>query len=362
MTVQQEDAKQRGCSVYHIPTDEYIRDEYGLLRDTRQIPRDTSCYSPCHGKSINDEATAEDLNIVIAYSKTAQEAGRGTLPCIFYIHGGCRYGGTAYSGYLQRVRDWATYFNAIAVSVDYRLSPNEVDESPTGEEPTNDCFDALSWVYRHLGAEEDEVLRYGDQSKVIVFGTSSGGGLAAATVMKWCQERREGSRRSLGELHGLILEAPQLDDRCNTRSHDKFKNGNMFTSGDALLGWSVSLGIRRGTEHVSILEAPARASGVDVQGFPPTYIDVGTAEPFRDEAEGFCNTLRKAKVDVELNCWDGGFHGFFTAVPDALISQLCNLAKLEWLCRRLGVQDNVIDTEYKKAREAYNTRQKGLAA
>ncbi|KAJ8132615.1 hypothetical protein O1611_g1009 [Lasiodiplodia mahajangana] len=345
-----------------IPTDEHIRDEYGLLRDTRQIPRDSSCYGTLHQKSVNDQATVEELNIVITYGKAIRGAKLGTLPCIFYIHGGCRYGGTPYSGYLQRARDWATCFNAIAVSVDYRLSPNEPDESPTGEEPTNDCFDALSWVYHHLGAHEDDVLRYGNRSKVIVFGTSAGGGLAASTVMKWCRAKREASSRPLGELYGLILEAPQLDDRCNTQSHEKFKNGNMFTSRDALQGWDVSLGARRGTEHVSIFEAPARASRTDVQGFPPTYIDVGTAEPFRDEAENFYNTLRKAKVDVEMNSWDGGFHGFFTAVPDALISRLCNLTKLEWLCRRLGVQENIIDTEYNKFREAYNARQKGLAA
>ncbi|KAI1133087.1 Alpha/Beta hydrolase protein [Nemania abortiva] len=344
------------------PTDEYIWDEYRLLRDTRWVPRDTSCRSPFYRELVNDKVIAEYLNIVISYSKTIQEAELGTLPCIFYIHGGCRYGGTAYSGYLQRVRDWATYLNAIAVSVDYRLSPNESDESPTGEEPTNDCFDALSWVYLHLGADGDDILRYGSRRNLIVFGSSSGGGLAASTVMKWCRERRGGSNGSLGDLCGLILEAPQLDDRCNTQSHKKFRNGNMFTSSDALQGWNVSLGDRRGTERVSIFEAPARASGSDVQGFPSTYIDVGTAEPFRDEAENFYNTLRKAKVDVEMRFWDGGFHGFFTAVPDALVSRLCNLTKLRWLCQRLGVQDNDIDKEYKKLQEAYNARKKGLAA
>lgn len=158
------------------PTDEYIRGEHGLFRDTRQIPRGISCHGRCYQKLVKNNVIAECMNVVIAYSKTVQEAELGTLPCIFYIHGGGRYGGTPYSGYLERAREWATHLNAIAVSVDYRLSPNESDESPTGEEPTNDCFDALTWIYHHLGADKDSILKYGDRTKIIVFGTSSGGG------------------------------------------------------------------------------------------------------------------------------------------------------------------------------------------
>ncbi|TGJ81199.1 hypothetical protein E0Z10_g7567 [Xylaria hypoxylon] len=340
------------------PTDEYVWHEYGLLRDTRQIPRDASCRSPDYRKLVNDKVITEDVGVVIAYERRAQEAELGTLPCIFYIHGGNRYGGTPYSGFLERAKEWATRFEAIFVSVNYRLSPNESDESSTGEEPTNDCFDALAWVYCRLGVDEDDILKHGDRTKIIVFGTSAGGGLAASTVMKWCQERREGSASTLGDLYGLVLEAPQLDDRCNTPSHDKFKNGNMFTSRDAEQGWNASLGARRRTEHVSIFEAPARATDADVKGFPPTYVEVGTAEPFRDEAENFYNTLHKANVDVEMNVWSGGFHGFFTAEPNALVSRLCNLTKLRWLCRRLGVQDKGIDDEYEEVKEAYDARPK----
>lgn len=159
-----------------IPTDEYIEDKYGLLRCIRQIPRDVSCRGPNYQAMVNNNVITERVNVVVVYKKTVREAELGTLPCIFYIHGGCRYGGTPYSGYLERAREWATYFNAIAVSVEYRLSPNESDESPTDEGPTNDCFDALTWVYHQLGADEDSILRHGSRRKIIVFGTSAGGG------------------------------------------------------------------------------------------------------------------------------------------------------------------------------------------
>lgn len=159
-----------------IPTNEYIQNKYRLLRDARQIPRDMSCRGPDYQTLVDNKVITEDVNVVVVYQNTVPEAELGTLPCIFYIHGGCRLGGTPYSGCLERAREWATYFNAISVSVEYRLSPNKSDESPTGEGPTNDCFDALTWVYRQLGTDEDRILRHGSQTKIVVFGTSSGGG------------------------------------------------------------------------------------------------------------------------------------------------------------------------------------------
>ncbi|KAK5634781.1 hypothetical protein RRF57_010494 [Xylaria bambusicola] len=342
------------------PTDEYIQSRYRLCLETRQIPRIISCRGPDYQALIDARVIADNVKVVITYKETIKRSELGTLPCIFYIHSGNRYGGTPYSGLFERAREWVTLFQALVVSVDYRLSPNQSDGSPTGEEPTNDCFDALMWTYQHLGKDGDAILKYGDRKKIILFGSSAGGGLAAATVLKWCHERHEGSCGTLGDLYGLFLEVPQLDDRCNTPSHDKFKKGNMFTSEDAIQGWTASLGTRRGTENVNIFEAPARASAADVKGFPPTFIDVGSAEPFRDEAVDFYNTLRNADVEVEMKIWQGGFHGFFTAEPNALISRVCNLTKLKWLCRRLEVQDKKLDDEYEEARDAYEARSREI--
>lgn len=107
----------------------------------------------------------------------------------------------------------------------------------------------------------------------------------------------------------------------------------MFTSVDAVQGWHASLGARRGTEDVSIFEAPARATLIDLQDFPTTYIEVGTVEPFRDEAANFYSALDTVGVKVEMRLWRGRFHGFFVAVPDALVSRFCNMSKPKWLSR-----------------------------
>ncbi|KAI8628221.1 Alpha/Beta hydrolase protein [Xylariaceae sp. FL1651] len=352
------------------PTDEETRGSYGLVRHTRNVPRDLSNRGTVNQKLMSKRAISQSIKIVIAHGETAQRAMPGSLPCIFYIHGGNRLGGNQYSGgYLDRAKVWANSFRAIVIGVDYRLSPNDLDwnsdlpsdkrnTSPTDEEPTNDCFDALAWVYNHLGHNShDEILKYGNPAKLIVFGTSAGAGLAASTVMKWCRGRREGSTRMPGDLYGLVLEAPQLDDRCNTKSHQRFKDGNMFTSRDARQGWEVSLGDRRGTTGISIFEAPARATKDDVLGFPPTYIEVGGAEPFRDEAVAFGNLLEAADVAVETHVWRGGFHGFFAAVPNATISKMCSLTKLRWLGALLRVPlSKEVEGEYERVKASYEAK------
>nr|WP_281004703.1 alpha/beta hydrolase fold domain-containing protein [Nocardia veterana] len=54
--------------------------------------------------------------------------------------------------------------------------------------------------------------------------------------------------------------------------------------------------------------APARAT--DLSGLPHTFIDVGDAEGFRDEAIDYARNLSRAGVSVDLHVWAGGFHGY----------------------------------------------------
>src|SRR4051794_4637543 len=65
----------------------------------------------------------------------------------------------------------------------------------------------------------------------------------------------------------------------------------------------------RGGPDLSPYAAPARAT--DVAGLPATFIDVGSAEIFRDEAIDYGARLAQAGVPVELHVWAGGFHGFY---------------------------------------------------
>ncbi len=74
----------------------------------------------------------------------------------------------------------------------------------------------------------------------------------------------------------------------------------------------------------------------DLAGLPPSFIDVGSAETFRDEAIGYAQRLMAAGNACELHVWPGAFHGFYTIAPHAKVSQACVATRDAWLARLLG--------------------------
>jgi acetyl esterase/lipase len=99
------------------------------------------------------------------------------------------------------------------------------------------------------------------------------------------------------------------------------------------MGWTALLGDARGGPDVSPYAAPARAD--DLSGLPPAFIDVGSAETFRDEAVAYASRLWQAGGRAELHVWPGGFHGYDLMAPQAALSQDTKAARLRWLRRLL---------------------------
>jgi acetyl esterase/lipase len=96
------------------------------------------------------------------------------------------------------------------------------------------------------------------------------------------------------------------------------------------------LGERRGTPDVPPYAAPARAE--DLSGLPPTYLEAGSAETFRDEVVAYASGIWAAGGDAELHVFPGGFHGFDFLVPAAALSRDARDARLKWLRRTLPVR------------------------
>jgi acetyl esterase/lipase len=239
----------------------------------------------------------------------------GPLGCIYHTHGGGMIVGDNRSG-LERVLDWTERFGMVLVSVDYRLAP----ETPHPG-PVNDCYAGLVWTAAH--AEE---LGF-DPDRMIVAGGSAGGGLAAAITLM---------ARDLGgpALRGQMLMCPMLDDRNNTPSATQMAGLGVWDQTANRTGWGALLGDAAGGSDVSPYAAPARAE--DLSGLPPAFVDVGSAETFRDEDVSYATRIWQAGGQAELHVWPGGFHGFDGFVPTAAISRDAQAARVRWLDRILG--------------------------
>lgn len=218
------------------------------------------------------------------------------LPVLVWIHGGGMIGGSV------AVDDW--YCEALVdgvgcavASIEYRLAPEHPHPIPV-----DDCTAALGWV-----AANGDALNL-DPSRLAVGGASAGGGLAAAVVLR--------NRDTAGPtIKFQYLMYPMLDDRAITPSSQAFSNIPTWSREHNANGWHALLGERYQTHSVDAYAAPARAT--DLSGLPPTLIQVGELDTFRDEDIDYATRLLQAGVSTELHVYPGAYHGWELANPTA---------------------------------------------
>lgn len=234
---------------------------------------------------------------------------------IYHIHGGGMIAGDNRFG-VPLMMDWAEELHLAVVSVEYRLAP----ETPHPG-PVEDCYAGLSWTAEH--ADELGI----DPDRIVIAGISAGGGLAAAVAL---MARDRGGPA----LAGQMLMCAMLDDRNDTPSARQMAGLGIWDHTSNQTGWTALLHTACGGPDVSPYAAPARAG--DVSGLPPAFIDVGSAETFRDEDVAYASRIWQAGGVAELHVWPGGFHGFAGLVPQAAVSQAAVAAQLKWLRRLLS--------------------------
>lgn len=122
-----------------------------------------------------------------------------------------------------------------------------------------------------------------------------------------------------------------LDDRNDSLSMRQTDGLGMWDRPRNDVGWTALVGEARGGPEVSPYAAPMRAE--DLSGLPPAFLDAGSAEGFRDEAEEYASRLWSAGGRAELRVWEGGFHGYDWTVPGAEISRAARAARTSRLRR-----------------------------
>jgi acetyl esterase/lipase len=253
-----------------------------------------------------------DVQLLVARPTAPATDRRG---CVYFVHGGGMVTGSARVGMLDML-DWSERFDLVVVSVEYRLAPEHPHPAPI-----DDCWAGLRWTAEHAGE-----LGF-DPERLVIAGGSAGGGLTAALALRARDER--GPR-----ILGQVLQCPMLDDRDRTISTRQFAGRGIWDRASNETGWRALLGDAAGGPDVSPYAAPARAAHLG--GLPPAFIDVGSAEVFRDEDVEYASRIWAAGGRAELHVWPGGFHGFDAMVPDAPISRAARETRLRWLERLLG--------------------------
>ena len=221
---------------------------------------------------------------------------KGILPCLFYIHGGGMIMGSVENDDYNASM-LSEELGVVVISVEYRLAPE--DPYPA---QLNDCYDGFTWVE----SKKDELKI--DSKKIALYGQSAGGALVLATSLKL---RDQG-----GPLPCFQMPIyPMLDDRHETPSSHEITDIGIWDREGSIEAWKWYLGGR----EPDAFAAPARAEALE--GLPPTFIDVGELDLFRDENIQFAQRLLQAGITTEFHLYPGAYHASENMAPGAALSK-----------------------------------------
>lgn len=180
-----------------------------------------------------------------------------------------------------------------------------------------DCYAGLVWT-------ADNAAELGiDPDRLAIYGASAGGGLTIATAML-ARDRGGPNLRFMMPIY------PMVDDTNTTPSSHEITDVGIWDRDANLEAWGWYLGGKDADQYA----APARAQ--DLTGLPPAYIDVGTADLFRDEDITFVQRLIQAGVPCEFHINPGSYHASETFAPDAELSHRIRTMRIDALRRALA--------------------------
>lgn len=212
---------------------------------------------------------------------------------MLWIHGGGYVIGSATQDDAL-CRQFADRLGIPVVAVEYRLAPQH--PYPAALE---DCYAALQWVSRLDGV---------DPQRIVIAGSSAGGGLAAALAML-ARDRAE-----IAPLFQLLV-YPMLDDRTSHRPGIANPLHRLWTEQTNRLGWEAYL---RGADPEQAVPARRR----DLSRLPAAWIGVGKLDPLHDENLEYARRLTAAGVECALEVVPGAFHGFDAIAPKAGVTRV----------------------------------------
>ena len=235
------------------------------------------------------------------------QSASAPAPGLIYIHGGGMIMGNLETQD-EVLKITASELGIPIASIDYRKAPEHPYPAPP-----EDCYAGVCWVFENAAALGM------DTNNIGLMGVSAGGGLALATALML--RDREGPK-----LKHLIPIYPMIDDRHHTDSSKTVLDIGIWDREGSIEAWNWYLGDSAPDAYA----APARAE--DLSRLPPTYIDVGDLDLFRDENILIAQRLSAAGVPVEFHLWTGAYH------CSELFAPLADLSQRIWATRYAAIR------------------------
>ena len=235
-----------------------------------------------------EQTTMGGVNCYVLTPQTMPDAHRDQL--IINAHGGAYVFGPGESGTLEATL-MAAYGGYKVIEFDYRMPPDA--PYPAGLDDAMAVWKAALAVH--------------DPRRMAIVGTSAGGGLTLAMILR---AKREGLA-----LPAAIAPYSPWADLTETGDSYETNEGvdNVLVSYDGFLGRAALL-YADGHNLKDPLLSPVYG---DFRGFPPTLLMAGTRDLFLSNTVRTQRNLRRAGVRAELQMFEGFSHAQYLNDPAA---------------------------------------------
>lgn len=226
-----------------------------------------------------------------------------TLTTMLYCHGGAFFMPILPSS-LSVASQYVTALNCRVFMPEYRLTP--ANPYPV---PVNDCYDTLKYI-----AGLDTV----DKDRVIIYGESAGGCLAAETL-HMCRDE------GLLEPIAAMLIYPVADNAQNYPSLTNYEHATWSREANLNM-WKLYLdGV-----DMSAADYAVPMQQEDFSDYPPVYIEPSEMDTLCDQDIALAAKMREAGVDVSGETIPGAYHGFDGNLESELVKKVLEV-RINWL-------------------------------
>jgi len=268
-----------GCGVECLP-----------FKDARQVLVNAQTLSKVDYSGISESERyikSEGCCVKITIVRPKEIAG--LLPVFVFIHGGGWVLG-GYRAHRRLVRDIVVHSGTVGVFVNY--SPTLDSTYP---QAISEIYAVTKWISEN--GTEIEV----DGKRLAIVGNSVGGNMTAVTCLM------------AKELKGPAIKTavmmwPIVDADFTTEAYKRFGYDRFLAT--PLMSWMYEMYISDIYKRKEIFAFPLRASVEQLQGLPPTLIQVAENDVLRDEGEAYGRKLLEAGVKATTVRYNGVIHDF----------------------------------------------------